>query len=326
MKRFKSNSLFSILLIVTLATLLACSSSKNLSKNTAGISNDKVPSTSAVELDNAAKDADLPALSMDSFDKCQMNVVLNGKLLSFDVQPIVESNRTLVPIRKIFESLGMEVTWNNDTQTATASDDKNTVIIQIGKSELTTNGKAYPLDVPAKVISDRTMVPLRAISESLDLSVDWFKYASTVFINSDNTSQYYADGTLKYFGQVNSKGQKDGFGKEYSENGKIKYAGQWSKDVKNGVGTFTWESSDTYEGDLTEGQPNGYGVLTHYGIGTYNGKFSTGKRNGSGTFTWLNGDKYVGNWANDKMDGAGIYTFADGIVWSGQWSKNQFLG
>jgi hypothetical protein len=47
-------------------------------------------------------------------------VLLDGQLLSFDVQPIIEDGRTLVPLRTIFEALGANVSWDENTQTVAA--------------------------------------------------------------------------------------------------------------------------------------------------------------------------------------------------------------
>ena len=47
-----------------------------------------------------------------------VTVVVDGKMLEFDVNPVIYEGRTLVPMRLIFESLGAEVTWIDATKTA----------------------------------------------------------------------------------------------------------------------------------------------------------------------------------------------------------------
>ena len=265
-------------------------------------------------------------LNIRSLDTSKINVVLNGKVLSFDVNPINDSGRILLPVRGIFEAFGLQVDWDANTSTITATNDNNTVIMQVGAKEFSVNGSNISLDVPAKVIKGRTLVPVRAISEGLGMSADWNETVSAVFLNSGNVSQYYSNGVLEYCGQLDKKGLRTGYGKEYAANGKLIYSGQWLSDVRSGIGTFTWQDSDKYEGEFANGEPNGYGIFTHSGAGTYYGNYLNGIRSGSGTFIWLDGDKYVGNWLNDKMNGTGTYTFADGTVWSGYWSNNKYLG
>lgn len=55
-----------------------------------------------------------------------ITVFVNGTQINFDVNPITESYRTLVPMRFIFEALGATVTWDGDAKAATATkgDDK----------------------------------------------------------------------------------------------------------------------------------------------------------------------------------------------------------
>ena len=47
-----------------------------------------------------------------------ITVTVNGSRLLFDTDPVTESDRTLVPLRVIFESLGATVRWEDATQTA----------------------------------------------------------------------------------------------------------------------------------------------------------------------------------------------------------------
>ena len=48
-------------------------------------------------------------------------VQLDDKILGFSQPPIMESDRTLVPMRFLFEQMGAEVTWDDATQSATAT-------------------------------------------------------------------------------------------------------------------------------------------------------------------------------------------------------------
>ena len=50
-------------------------------------------------------------------DVAEIQVILNGERLEFDVPPQIINDRTMVPMRAIFEALGMEVEWNQETQT-----------------------------------------------------------------------------------------------------------------------------------------------------------------------------------------------------------------
>lgn len=110
-------------------------------------------------------------------------VVLNGQTLDFDVPPLIENDRTLVPLRAIFEALGAGVQWDGATQTIT-SIKGNTVIKLIVDGQAYINGQPVNLDVPTKIIDDRIMVPLRFVSQALGCQVEWDKTIQTITITS----------------------------------------------------------------------------------------------------------------------------------------------
>ena len=117
-----------------------------------------------------------------------ITVLVDGKQINFDVNPILDNGRTLVPMRFIFEALGATVGWDDATQTATAVKGDITISITINKPELVKNGNVIVLDVPAKLVNDRTLVPVRAVSETLGFDVSWDDFNLTVKIVADNVN------------------------------------------------------------------------------------------------------------------------------------------
>ncbi len=111
-----------------------------------------------------------------------ITVTLDGNPITFDVPPQLIDGRTMVPLRMIFEALGAEVTWDDATQTASGVKGDTTVKITIDEKVLYKNGQAITLDVPAQLVNDRTLVPVRAISESFAVDVDWDDATSTVIL------------------------------------------------------------------------------------------------------------------------------------------------
>ena len=112
-------------------------------------------------------------------------MVLNGAALTFDASPTIENDTTLVPFRGIFEALGMEVTWDEATQTVSAWKDGVTLTLTIGSAEADKNGEKIGL-LAAPVLSKegRTLVPVRFIAESLGLTVTWDEATRTVNITA----------------------------------------------------------------------------------------------------------------------------------------------
>ena len=117
-------------------------------------------------------------------DNTGISVYVNGERLTFDAQPVLVHNRTMVPLRAIFEALGATVTWDNTTSTAKGVLKSTIVKITIGADKMYKNKKAIELDSPATMISDRTMVPVRAIAESFNCIVNWYDATQTVEILS----------------------------------------------------------------------------------------------------------------------------------------------
>lgn len=85
--------------------------------------------------------------------------VLDGRPLSFDQPPVVENGRTLVPLRAIFEAMGADVSWDQESQTATAVRGDTVVVLKLGSTTPTVNGQIQRLDVPAKVLNGRILAP-----------------------------------------------------------------------------------------------------------------------------------------------------------------------
>lgn len=113
-----------------------------------------------------------------------IDLFVDGKKLEPDVPPVIVDSRTMVPLRTIFEALDSDVQWNANTRTATATKGTNTVSITIDNTTAYINGKANTLDVPAKLIDGRTMVPVRFVSEALDANVQWDSASQTVYITT----------------------------------------------------------------------------------------------------------------------------------------------
>ncbi len=101
-----------------------------------------------------------------------IKVLFNNKYLSFDVPPFIENSRTLVPLRAIFEALGAEVKWDGDTKTVTAQKGGTEIRLVIDGAAYK-NGELMELDTPAKIINERTVVPLRFVAESFECQVTW---------------------------------------------------------------------------------------------------------------------------------------------------------
>jgi ankyrin repeat protein len=113
-----------------------------------------------------------------------LSVYIDGKVQTYDQPPIVESGRTLVPLRGIFESLGATVSYNSTTKTIVGIKGDTEIILTLGSTEALINEKSVQLDVPAKTVNGRTMVPLRFVSFALGSVVQYDSKTKKIYIKS----------------------------------------------------------------------------------------------------------------------------------------------
>lgn len=144
----------------------------------------------------------LSAMAVTCYAEDNIKVFVENKQVEFDVQPeTTKSFRTMVPMRAIFEALGCKVDWDEASLTAkgTTADGKKTVELTIGSSIMKVNGANIVLDAAPYQSKDRTLVPVRAISESLDCEVHWYEDTKTV----DIFKKLVSNGNVTYDGSAN---------------------------------------------------------------------------------------------------------------------------
>ena len=107
-------------------------------------------------------------------------LVVNGKEPELPLAPIIFNDRALVPVREVFEALDASVFYDERTKCIDISYDDNTVSLYINKSSAYINGKltTIPDGITPKLIGRpgepaKTMVPVRFISENLNMKVSF---------------------------------------------------------------------------------------------------------------------------------------------------------
>lgn len=112
-----------------------------------------------------------------------VRLVIAGTEVVPDVPPQIVDGRTLVPVRVVSESLGAQVYWNAAAREVTIRDGDDLILIRIGDQRAWVNNRSFQLDVPAHIIDDRTVVPLRFIAEAMGFKVDWDPYERLVSVD-----------------------------------------------------------------------------------------------------------------------------------------------
>lgn len=110
-------------------------------------------------------------------------VFSNGEQISFEQEPYIENDHTLVEMRAVFESLGANVDWNVENKAVTAVKDDIKIQLQIENSIMQVNSESVELETPARLVNDNTMVPIRAVSEAFDARVEWIDDLQRVVVD-----------------------------------------------------------------------------------------------------------------------------------------------
>ncbi|MCL6601818.1 MAG: copper amine oxidase N-terminal domain-containing protein [Paenibacillus sp.] len=122
----------------------------------------------------------LPAFASEK----PITVQLDQKKLNSSSAPINDRGTILLPLRTIFENLGLTIQWDVKTGSITGTKDGLIIKLKVGNKQASVNGVIKQLTSAPKVINNVTYVPLRFVGEATGSSVKWDAKNSTVLINS----------------------------------------------------------------------------------------------------------------------------------------------
>lgn len=145
-----------------------------------------------------------------------IRMVVNNKELSATGVSI--DGRTLIPLRALGEALGAKVDWNAAKQEiriekmlyqadsrGITSESNRIIIMNVGSKQILKNGTGQDIDVAPQIINGSTMVPVRAVTDFLEATVNWDDASRTVTVQASMATT--AEGALK-----EQQNQQIGFG------------------------------------------------------------------------------------------------------------------
>jgi len=109
---------------------------------------------------------------------------VDGMKKEFDSVPYIKNDRTYISLRFITESLGCSVEWNEAKQEVIVRSEEAVIVLTIGSNKITVDGKIRTIDVAPEIVNDRTMLPIRFVSEILNCKVDWIDETDSVIIKA----------------------------------------------------------------------------------------------------------------------------------------------
>lgn len=113
-----------------------------------------------------------------------IEIVVNGDFIKMDVQPVMNHNHLLIPIRSL-SSLGLSYSFNSSTKVTTVKNgDGDYLKISVNSKTAYKNEKPIQMEIPAQNKDGRVLVPIRFITESLGYTVQFESIRKFVFVNS----------------------------------------------------------------------------------------------------------------------------------------------
>ena len=117
-----------------------------------------------------------------------IKLYIDGEEVQTDVSPIIINSRTMVPARVLFEKFNATVDWDESTSQVHIKGENTDIVFTVGINKAVVNGTEIELDVAPMILKERTLVPIRFISENLGYNVSWDDITKSVFITSDKYS------------------------------------------------------------------------------------------------------------------------------------------
>jgi LysM repeat protein len=110
------------------------------------------------------------------------SIALNDQPVGFDVQPRVEGGMAIAPFRQLFEHTGGVVRYHPAEREVQAANPQKEVRIKIGSREALVNSAVVVMDRAAFLDSGRTMVPVKFMTEALDLKAEYDLKTGAIYL------------------------------------------------------------------------------------------------------------------------------------------------
>lgn len=116
----------------------------------------------------------------------EINILYNGKLVKSDVKPVNTEGRVMIPFRAALENMGAIVDYDNSQRLVTAKKGDTEIKFTLMEDTIYINKNGeqstITMDVPMIIVDDWTLVPIRFMSNALNMQVGWDGETETVII------------------------------------------------------------------------------------------------------------------------------------------------
>lgn len=114
-----------------------------------------------------------------------IKIIINNKEIKPDVAPFIENGRTMVPVRTIGEASGMTVSYEPSYNDMFTEEGEEPMMMSVLTSKngrkifiddfyiQCSDGILYTIENPYVIKNNRTFVPIRFISNALNMDINW---------------------------------------------------------------------------------------------------------------------------------------------------------
>lgn len=148
-------------------------------------------------------------------------VTVNDNIIHFEeLDPYIENDVTMVPIRSVFRAMNCKVKWIPEKlQVQIDSNDNMTrALLTLGEAQMKvyhfenmwhSTETAVDLQTPMQIINDKTAIPLRAVAEAMDAKVEWDENEAAALITTADKPVFGDDETTFYITADKDEVKKD---------------------------------------------------------------------------------------------------------------------
>jgi N-acetylmuramoyl-L-alanine amidase len=123
-------------------------------------------------------------LSSTFAQSSEIKILLDNKPLETVVPSVIENDRLFVSARNVVEALGGRITWFPALKLMTVNINGHTTRLVIDDPSLEIDEKVISLEMPARILDNRVMIPLEIIKIIAEVDIKWESQTKTLFINT----------------------------------------------------------------------------------------------------------------------------------------------
>lgn len=97
----------------------------------------------------------------------------NGVSKEAAAAPYTKNGRTMLPVRALAESLGLEVKWDASTKTATFTGNDQVAVVKLGANVMKVNDKDVKLNANAEMKNGAIFIELKSLADAFGIKINW---------------------------------------------------------------------------------------------------------------------------------------------------------